>query len=139
MAITTVKGSVSRVFFDGRAAEVTESFEIKGKEITKRWACWFQEEHGLNVGDVAEVSGLHDDKIDSWDDKTSGEKRYSVKRSLNKARLGVSGPETGHGATNMAPSDSDTGSAIWDAQGANEWPVMEIPDNPWPADENVPF
>lgn len=90
MAYTSVKGNVSRVFFNGKGAEVEERFTVSGKEITKRWAAWFDEPHGLEVGAQVEVSGLHDDKIDSWD--KDGETRHAVKRSLNKAKVKTSSP-----------------------------------------------
>ena len=119
MAITSVKGNISRVFFNGKGAEVEEKFTISGKEITKRWAAWFEEPHGLEVGAQVEVSGLHDDKIDSWD--KDGETRHSVKRSLNKAKV-----KSGK-ADDAAPAHAE-----------DDWaqPAPEL--EPW-ASADVPF
>ena len=117
MATTTVKGEITRTFFDGRGAEVTEKFTVKDKEITKRWACWFTAEHGLLVGQQVEVSGLHDDKVDSWD--KDGETRHGVKRSLNKARV--------VGEVQAAPEPQD-----------EPWATREPAVDAWPATE-TPF
>ena len=86
MAFTSVQGKVSRVFFEGRGAEVTETFTVKGKEITKRWTCWFENQHGLSEGELVEVSGMHSDEVDEWTDKES-QVRHTVKRSLNGAKV----------------------------------------------------
>lgn len=85
MAFVNVEGTVERTFFDGRGAEVVERFTVKGREITKRWTCWFDAEHGLIVGDSVKVSGLHGDELNTWE--KDGETKHSVKRSINKARV----------------------------------------------------
>ncbi|HWV44630.1 MAG TPA: hypothetical protein VN039_01155 [Nitrospira sp.] len=86
MAFVNVSGTVTRTFYQGKGAEVTESFEVKGKEVKKRWTAWFDTEHGLSEGDVVEVSGLHGDEVSEWTDKDD-QVRHTVKRSLNKAKL----------------------------------------------------
>ena len=86
MAITHVEGTVTRTFFNGKGAEVQETFTKRdGSEGKTRWAAWFEQPHGLSEGDVVKVSGLHSDEIDEWD--KDGEKRRAIKRSLNKARI----------------------------------------------------
>jgi hypothetical protein len=85
MAFSTVEGKVSRVFFDGKGAEIVEEFTVKGKDMTKRWTAWFDAPHGLTEGSTVKVSGLHSDEINEWE--KDGETRRSVKRSLNKARI----------------------------------------------------
>jgi hypothetical protein len=85
MAITSVKGSVTRTFYNGKGVEVTEAFTVRDKEIKKRWTCWFDTEHGLVEGQQVEVSGLHGDEVDEWTDKENNT-RHTVKRTLNKAR-----------------------------------------------------
>lgn len=88
MAITNVRGTVSRVFFDGKGAEVSESREVRGETYTTRWAAFFEQPHGLREGEAVEVSGLHGDKIDEWQDKTDPNvTRRAVKRTLNRARI----------------------------------------------------
>ena len=88
MAIVTVTGKVSRVFYNGKGAEVTESFQVRGETKQKRWTAWFDSEHGLVEGDEVEVSGLHGDELNVWE--KDGEVKHSVKRSLNKARVKAS-------------------------------------------------
>jgi hypothetical protein len=87
MAYTTVEGKVSRVFFNGKGAEIVEEFTVKGKEMSKRWTAWFDAPHGLSEGVTVKVSGLHGDELNEWQDKETQETKRSVKRSLNKARL----------------------------------------------------
>lgn len=84
MATTTVEGKVERVFYEGKGAEVVETFTVQGKEQSKRWSAFFDQPHGLPVGSTVKVSGLHGDKVDEWE--KDGEKRHTVKRTLNKAR-----------------------------------------------------
>lgn len=85
MAITTVNGEITRTFFEGRGAEVTESWTSNGETKTKRWSAFFDTAHGLNVSDSVTVSGMHGDKVDEWDKE--GEVRHSVKRTLNKSKV----------------------------------------------------
>ena len=86
MAITRVQGTVTRTFFEGRGAEVTEAFKKRdGSEGKTRWAAFFDEPHGLSEGDVIEVSGMHGDKVDQWEKE--GQTMHTIKRTLNKARL----------------------------------------------------
>jgi len=102
MAFTTVQGTVTRTFFNGKGAEVTEQFKKRdGSEGKTRWTAWFEAEHGLSDGDAVEVSGMHSDQIDEWTDNEGGQ-RQTVKRSLNKAKI-----RTGQGqrAAVSAPAD----------------------------------
>lgn len=87
MAFTTVEGTVGRVFFEGKGAEIVEEFTVKGNQVKKRWTAWFDAPHGLSEGQGVKVSGLHGDELNEWQDKESGETKRSVKRSLNKARI----------------------------------------------------
>lgn len=108
MAFTTVTGKVTRTFYNGKGAEIAETFTAGGKEITKRWTAWFEGEHGLAEGQEVEVSGLHSDEVDEWEKE--GQVRHSVKRSLNKARVkgGSSAPtaEPDVWGTSVPGSDS---------------------------------
>lgn len=85
MAISTVKGEITRTFFDGKGAEVTESWQSNGDTMKKRWAAFFDQPHGLSEGDSVTISGMHSDKIDEWD--KDGQTRRAVKRTLNKAKV----------------------------------------------------
>ncbi len=134
MAVVSVEGVVSRVFFDGRGAEVTEVSESKGKEFKTRWTCWFQDEHGLAVGDVVEVSGLHGDKVSDWTDK-QGATRHSVERSVNRARIVGGAAQNGANGAFSAGSGTNTRSDVPTPQAglqANEF-------TSWAGDSEVPF
>lgn len=113
MAFVTVSGTVGRTFFDGRGAEVVESWTQGGETKSKRWAAFFDEAHGLSEGDVVEVSGMHSDKVDEWE--KDGQTRHTVKRTINKARLkGLAGSQSASTGseewfTAPAPVDSSVG------------------------------
>ena len=85
MSYATVEGKVSRVFYEGKGAEVIETFTARGKEISKRWTAWFEAPHGLREGDVVKVSGIHGDEVDKW--QKDGEERVTVKRSISRSRV----------------------------------------------------
>jgi hypothetical protein len=83
MATITVNGSVERVFHNGAGATVIEPFTTKdGKERNNRYTVWFQEAHGLTIGEVVEISGLHSVVVEEWtgDD---GVVRHSAKVNIN--------------------------------------------------------
>lgn len=111
MAIVKVNGSISRTFFDGKGAEVVESWQQNGETRTKRWAAFFDQPHGLSEGDQVEVSGMHGDKVDEWE--KDGQTMHTVKRTLNKARIATreatsdpAAPTAGEGWATTAPADS---------------------------------
>lgn len=116
MAITHIKGTVNRVFYQGKGAEVVEKFNVKGQPISKYWTVWFDEPHGLSEGDEVDVSGLHGDELNEWEKE--GETRRNVKRSISKARIK---------ASESVPSD--------EAWSATPEPVVDQ----WQSDPNVPF
>ena len=85
MAFTTVKGEITRTFFDGKGAEVTESWQSNGDTMKKRWAAFFESAHGLSEGDKVSITGQHGDKIEPWE--KDGETRHTIKRTLNRAKV----------------------------------------------------
>jgi len=87
MAFVTVKGEVTRTFFNGKGAEVTEKWQIDGKDFTKRWSAFFENEHGLAEGAQVQVNGIHGDKVDQWEKE--GEVRHTIKRTINKSEAKV--------------------------------------------------
>ena len=119
MAITHIKGTVTRTFHNGCGAEVTETFTKRnGEEGKTRWACWFESAHGLAEGDQVAVSGMHGDQVDQWTDR-EGNVRHSVKRSINGARVGKDTGQRGPGSDSEPVSDgwgTDTSSNVPDAQ-----------------------
>ena len=78
---------VTRVFHDGKGAEVTESFKLRdGETGSARYACWFESPHGLTVGDVVTVTGRLGVKVEEWVNKQN-EVKHSAKVSVNGAQL----------------------------------------------------
>ena len=90
MAIAYVSGNVERVLtgnFTGVGMVIGESYKDKQGELrTTRFTAWFDEDPGVNTGDVITVSGFLSAKVDEWTDK-DGQPRVSAKMSLNKAKV----------------------------------------------------
>lgn len=112
MAIVQLKDVVvERVNSRGFGVKVAEKYEVKGKPRKTTYTVWFEQEHGLSVGDVVSLSGFLGAKVgDPWtgDD---GQERRSVELSVNKPRL------SDHPAT----------------QPVNSWgPVAPLPDSEVP-------
>jgi hypothetical protein len=83
MAIIKVKGAITRVFYEGKGIEVTESYETKtGDTINKRYTVWLKQPTTLEAGDVVQVEGLYSSEIDNWTNK-EGEAKQSIKVSIN--------------------------------------------------------
>lgn len=118
---------VTRVFHEGRGAEITESWESRtGEPQSRRWACWFDAPHGLVEGDVVTVVGRPGAKIDEWQDKTTNETRRAVKMSVNSAVVvgdvtASSNPQTPLTGDNSPSGYSETGSDVPASQGGDSW------------------
>ena len=83
MASIKVKGTVSRVFYEGKGLEVSEQFQTKaGESITKRYTVWLKQAGTYDVGDEIQVEGLYSAEIDNWSNK-EGEPKSSIKVSIN--------------------------------------------------------
>jgi ABC-type transporter Mla subunit MlaD len=87
MAFVTVKGEVTRTFFNGKGAEVTESWQQNGETYKKRWSAFFENEHGLAEGAQVQVNGIHGDKVDQWE--KDGVVNHNVKRTINQSEAKV--------------------------------------------------
>jgi len=83
MASIKVKGTVSRVFYEGKGLEVSEQFQTKaGESITKRYTVWLKSPTTFDIGDEIQVEGLYSAEIDNWTNK-EGEAKSSIKVSIN--------------------------------------------------------
>lgn len=83
MALIEIKGKISRIFYNNKGLEVTESYETKtGETKEKRYTVWLNSPTVLETGTDVTVKGLHSAEIDEWTDK-EGKTRHSVKVSLN--------------------------------------------------------
>jgi len=125
MAFSNVTGKVGRTFFEGKGAEIVESWTSNGETYTKRWSAFFEQPHGLVEGADVTVSGIHGDKVDSWD--KDGETRHSVKRTLNKAKIKGQDATAAPQATEPAPADTSATS-----EPADVWNMPSAPDSELP-------
>ena len=92
MASIKVKGTISRVFYEGKGLEVVETFDTKaGETITKRYTVWLKAPGLFDVGDEVSVEGLYSSEIDNWTNK-EGEARQSVKVSINNPSVTPADP-----------------------------------------------
>ena len=92
MAIIKVKGSISRVFYEGKGIEVVESYETKtGDTINKRYTVWLKQPTTLEAGDTVQVEGLYSSEIDNWTNK-EGEAKQSIKVSINNPYITPGNP-----------------------------------------------
>ena len=92
MASIKVKGTVSRVFYEGKGLEVSEQFQTKsGESITKRYTVWLKQAGTYDVGDELQVEGLYSDEIDNWTNK-EGEAKQSIKVSINNPYITPADP-----------------------------------------------
>ena len=94
MAYATVEGTITRTFFNGKGAEVTETFKKQdGSEGKSRYSLWFQQPHGLSEGDSGKWSGALSVKVDQCEGN-DGNTRQTAKLSLNQARAATDAPQT---------------------------------------------
>ena len=92
MASIKVKGTVSRVFYEGKGLEVSEQFQTKaGESITKRYTVWLKQPGLFDVGDEVSVEGLYSAEIDNWVNK-EGEAKQSIKVSINNPNVTAADP-----------------------------------------------
>ena len=100
MAIVKLQNvEVTRVNSSGHGVQVAEKFQVQGKERQTRYTVWFEEPHGLAVGNVISVSGFLGAKVgDPWTGQ-DGQERRSVEFSVNKPRI-ESSANAGNGSGN---------------------------------------
>ena len=100
MARTTVSGTVTRVFYENKAADVTEYYQTKeGEQRSTKYTAWFDGPENINVGEAVVVTGDLSAKIEDWKDRdgnpkmdNSGKQGRSVVLSINNVVFGVSAP-----------------------------------------------
>ena len=125
MAFAEIEGTVTRTFFNGKGAEVTETFEKNdGSEGKSRFALWFKEPHGLAEGDSGKWRGALSVKVDEWKDQND-EIRHSAKISLNGAK--AVGDKSSRQAAPVAPADEPWAAAT---PGATTFPAPAAFDFP---------
>ena len=92
MASIKVKGTISRVFYEGKGIELTEAYTTKaGETINKRYTVWLKSPTMWDVGEELTVEGLYSAEIDNWTNK-EGEAKQSIKVSINNPNITPSDP-----------------------------------------------
>jgi hypothetical protein len=92
MASIKVKGTISRVFYEGKGLELTEAYTTKaGETINKRYTVWLKSPTTWDVGDELQVEGLYSAEIDNWTNK-EGESKQSIKVSINNPNITPTDP-----------------------------------------------
>jgi hypothetical protein len=92
MASIKVKGTISRVFYEGKGLELTEAYTTKaGETINKRYTVWLKSPTTWDVGDELQVEGLYSAEIDNWTNK-EGEAKQSIKVSINNPNITPTDP-----------------------------------------------
>lgn len=88
MAIVKIQNAVvERIFSGGKGVAVAEQFKRRdGEDGKTSWTLWFDEPTDLKAGDKGNFSGLHSDKVDSFDG-SQGDKVYVVRRNINSAKI----------------------------------------------------
>jgi hypothetical protein len=92
MASIKVKGTISRVFYEGKGIELTEAYTTKaGETINKRYTVWLKTPTTFDIGQEIQVEGLYSSEIDNWTNK-EGEAKQSIKVSINNPYITPGNP-----------------------------------------------
>jgi hypothetical protein len=92
MASIKVKGTISRVFYEGKGIELTEAYTTKaGETINKRYTVWLKTPTTFDIGDELQVEGIYSSEIDNWTNK-EGEAKQSIKVSINNPYITPADP-----------------------------------------------
>lgn len=114
MARLEVTGTVTRIFYENKAAEVTEHYVTKdGEQRSQRYTAWFGTPQNVNMGDVLVVVGDQTVKIKDWVDAegnpkmdNSGKQGRSVDININNATYTADTPFNTSPLT-APPADAD--------------------------------
>lgn len=83
MALIEVKGKITKLFWENKGLEVTETFNTKtGQTINRTYAVWLGKQSPFQVGDAVTVKGLYSAEVDKYVNK-NGETKETVKVSIN--------------------------------------------------------
>jgi hypothetical protein len=100
MASIKVKGTITRVFYEGKGIELTEAYTTKaGETINKRYTVWLKTPTTWDVGEELQVEGLYSAEIDNWTNpdgspklNREGQPGQSIKVSINNPYITPSDP-----------------------------------------------
>lgn len=83
MALIEVKGKITKLFWENKGVEITESFKTKqGQQRDRKYTVWLQKPGPFQVGDDVDVKGLYSAELDTYTDK-EGKERTAIKVSIN--------------------------------------------------------
>jgi hypothetical protein len=100
MASIKVKGTVTKVFWEGKGLTVTESYKAKsGEMIDRQYTVWLKEPTTYDIGDQLTVEGLFSAEIEAWTNidgspklNRNGEPGQSIKISINNPYITPADP-----------------------------------------------
>ena len=100
MASIKVKGTISRVFYEGKGLEVVESYQTRaGETMSKNWIVWLNKPGVSDVGDDVQVEGLFSAEIDNWTNQDGsvklnrdGNPGQSIKLIINNPQVTPADP-----------------------------------------------
>lgn len=85
--VTLNKVQVTRVFWDGKGAQVVETYKTQAGERSTRYSLFFDEPHNLPEGAVIDVEGLLSASVDEYQKRDGTGVAHSVALKLNKPRV----------------------------------------------------
>lgn len=91
MAIITVKGTITRVFYENKGVEITEFYKsANGEQKQRKFTGWFDTPQRIVQGQTGEIKGQLAVAIDEWKNADgspkldqSGKPGKSVKVTIN--------------------------------------------------------
>ena len=123
--VTLNKVQVTRVFWEGKGAQVVESYKTKDGERSTRYSLFFDEPHGLAEGTVIDVEGLLSASVDEYEKRDGSGIGHSLSLKVNKPRV-----------SNVdSPVVSDK---VGVAAVTETWPTL-VPGQATQVDESAPF
>lgn len=85
--VTLNQVQVTRVFWEGKGAQVVERYTVQGSERTTKYSLFFDEPHNLAEGSIVNVEGLLSASVDEYDKRDGSGKGYAVALKVNKPRV----------------------------------------------------
>lgn len=113
--VSLSKVQVSRVFWQGKGAQVIETYSTRDGERQTRYALFFDEPHGLTEGSIISVEGLLSATVDEYQ-KRDGTTGHAVNLKINKPTV-----------SNVEPGSLDK---VGEDAVTQVWPQAATPGQP---------
>lgn len=105
MATVYVEGTVTRTFFEGKGAEVTEYFTSRdGKPLSKKYSAWFELPQSFYIGQVGTFSGLLSVVVEDWVNEDGSPKLDQSGKPGRSAKLNINNAKYKEGIESGAPA-----------------------------------